>query len=70
MGGLSFGMGLSQYFIEKRKQNGLGSIAHRVKMTSINQQILIGLDAMEWDLVRQWASEGKLPVFRKLIETG
>ena len=39
-------------------------------MTSINQQILIGLDAMEWDLVRQWAGEGKLPIFRKLIETG
>ena len=30
-GGLSFGIGLFQYFIEKRKQNGLGPIAHRVK---------------------------------------
>lgn len=34
------------------------------------RQLLIGLDAMEWGLVQKWASEGKLPVFRRLIEQG
>ena len=31
-----------------------------------NRQLLIGLDAMEWKLVTKWASEGKLPTFRRL----
>src|SRR5262245_5993809 len=34
------------------------------------RQLLIGLDAMEWDLVTQWAIEGKLPTLRRLIEQG
>ncbi|MGH9906617.1 MAG: alkaline phosphatase family protein, partial [Pyrinomonadaceae bacterium] len=34
------------------------------------RQLLIGLDAMEWTLVERWASEGKLPAFRRLIEQG
>lgn len=34
------------------------------------RQLLIGLDAMEWTLVQRWASEGKLPAFRRLIEQG
>ncbi len=33
-------------------------------------QLLIGLDAMEWNLVLRWAREGKLPAFRRLIEEG
>jgi predicted AlkP superfamily phosphohydrolase/phosphomutase len=33
-------------------------------------QLLIGLDAMEWSLVKRWAREGKLPAFSRLIETG
>jgi len=35
-----------------------------------NRQLLIGLDAMEWKLVTKWASEGKLPTFRRLLEQG
>ncbi len=34
------------------------------------RQLLIALDAMEWDLVKQWAAENKLPVFRRLIQEG
>lgn len=34
------------------------------------RQLLIGLDAMEWDLVRDWARSGQLPVFQRLLETG
>lgn len=34
------------------------------------RQLLIGLDAMEWDLVRKWASEGKLPTFTRLLDEG
>ena len=37
---------------------------------SCTRQLLIGLDAMEWNLVTQWAAEGKLPTFRRLIEQG
>lgn len=33
----------------------------------MKRQLLIGLDAMEWDLVRRWASEGKLPVLERLL---
>ncbi len=36
----------------------------------VRRQLLIGLDAMEWTLVRRWASEGKLPAFRELLEQG
>ena len=35
-----------------------------------HRQLLIGLDAMEWSLVTRWASEGKLPTLRLLIEQG
>jgi len=34
------------------------------------RQLLVGLDAMEWDLVLRWASEGKLPTFRRLMQQG
>lgn len=34
------------------------------------RQLLIGLDAMEWELVDRWAREGKLPTFRRLMERG
>lgn len=33
-------------------------------------QLLIGVDAMEWQLVQKWANEGKLPTFRRLIAEG
>ena len=36
----------------------------------VQKQVLIGLDAMEWTLVRRWASEGKLPAFHELLEQG
>ncbi len=34
------------------------------------RQLLIGLDAMEWNLVARWAAEGKLPTFQRLIKEG
>lgn len=34
------------------------------------RQLAIGVDAMEWNLVRKWAAEGKLPVLRRLMEEG
>jgi predicted AlkP superfamily phosphohydrolase/phosphomutase len=34
------------------------------------RQLLIGIDAMEWTLLRTWAAEGRLPAFRRLIEEG
>ncbi|HVE65501.1 MAG TPA: alkaline phosphatase family protein, partial [Thermoanaerobaculia bacterium] len=34
------------------------------------RQLLIGLDAMEWELVLRWAREGNLPTFRRLMERG
>lgn len=37
---------------------------------SNRRQLLIGLDAMEWNLVRDWARAGHLPTFRRLIEEG
>lgn len=37
---------------------------------TVLRQLLVGLDAMEWSLVERWANEGKLPVFRRLIEQG
>jgi predicted AlkP superfamily phosphohydrolase/phosphomutase len=36
----------------------------------ITRQLLVGLDAMEWNLVTRWANEGKLPAFRRLMEQG
>jgi predicted AlkP superfamily phosphohydrolase/phosphomutase len=39
-------------------------------MTAHRKQLLIGLDAAEWDLIRRWAEEGKLPTFRRLIDEG
>ncbi len=39
-------------------------------MSAHPQQLLIGLDAMEWSLVKRWAAEGKLPTFRRLMECG
>lgn len=34
------------------------------------RQLLIGVDAMEWDLVTRWATQGTLPTFKRLIEHG
>ena len=34
------------------------------------RQLLIGLDAMEWNLVERWAAEGKLPTFQRLLNEG
>jgi predicted AlkP superfamily phosphohydrolase/phosphomutase len=34
------------------------------------RQLLIGLDAMEWSLVKTWAEAGIMPAFRHLIEQG
>ena len=34
------------------------------------RQLLIGVDAMEWDLVLRWAREGKLPTFRRMMDQG
>ena len=34
------------------------------------RQLVIGMDSMEWDLVRRWASEGKLPTFQRLLDEG
>jgi predicted AlkP superfamily phosphohydrolase/phosphomutase len=31
------------------------------------RQLVIGLDAMEWSLVRRWAHEGTLPTFWRLM---
>jgi len=37
---------------------------------TIARQLLIGLDAMEWNLVERWAAEGKLPTFQRLLNEG
>ena len=34
------------------------------------RQLIVGLDAMEWELVERWAREGKLPTFRRLMDQG
>ncbi len=34
------------------------------------RQLVICVDAMEWDLVRLWAAQGKLPVLRRLMDEG
>jgi len=34
------------------------------------RQLVVGLDAMEWFLVKKWAAEGKLPTFRRLLDQG
>lgn len=39
-------------------------------MANVSRQLVVGLDAMEWSLVEQWANQGKLPTFRRLIEQG
>ncbi len=39
-------------------------------LPSCTRQLLIGLDAMEWSLMTQWAAAGKLPTFRRLLDQG
>ena len=34
------------------------------------RQLIIGLDAAEWTLVRRWSEEGRLPTFRDLLARG
>jgi predicted AlkP superfamily phosphohydrolase/phosphomutase len=43
-----------------KRHNGAGSA----------RQLLIGLDAAEWDLIKKWACEGKLPTFQRLMACG
>jgi predicted AlkP superfamily phosphohydrolase/phosphomutase len=38
--------------------------------TNSTRQLLIGLDAMEWNLVKKWATEGKLPTIQRLLNDG
>ena len=38
--------------------------------TDRSRQMLIGLDAMEWDLVKSWATEGKLPTLHRFLKEG
>ncbi|HXW85428.1 MAG TPA: alkaline phosphatase family protein [Candidatus Binataceae bacterium] len=39
-------------------------------MAGVRRQLLIGLDAAEWDLIRQWTAAGKLPTFKRLMDEG
>jgi predicted AlkP superfamily phosphohydrolase/phosphomutase len=39
-------------------------------MPAAPRQLVIGVDAMEWSLVERWAAAGKLPTFRRLLDTG
>jgi predicted AlkP superfamily phosphohydrolase/phosphomutase len=41
-----------------------------VNKRTARKQLLIGLDAMDWHLVRKWAAENKMPAFRRLMEQG
>ena len=34
------------------------------------RQLVIGVDALEWTLVRRWVGEGKLPTFERLMQRG
>jgi hypothetical protein len=34
------------------------------------RQILVALDAMEWDLIKKWAMTGHSATFRRLLEEG
>jgi predicted AlkP superfamily phosphohydrolase/phosphomutase len=36
----------------------------------LRRQLLIGLDAMEWSLVKRWATQGKLPTIQRLLKEG
>ena len=45
-----------------------GSVSH--KLGTPFRQLLIGVDAMEWTLVKRWAKKGILPTFRRLLEQG
>jgi predicted AlkP superfamily phosphohydrolase/phosphomutase len=47
--------------------NGIMSFTSDVRPT---RQLVIGLDAMEWSLVKGWAGEGKLPTFHRLMQEG
>ena len=38
--------------------------------TNATNQLLVGLDSVEWDLVVRWSREGKLPTFRRLMQQG
>jgi predicted AlkP superfamily phosphohydrolase/phosphomutase len=43
---------------------------HNPPPSEPRKQLLVGLDAMEWDLVKRWAAAGKLPTFRRLLAQG
>ena len=39
-------------------------------MHTAPRQLLIGLDAMDWELVQRWAAANKMPTFRRLMQEG
>lgn len=41
-----------------------------MKSLTSPRQLLIGLDAMDWNLVRRWAATNKMPTFRRLMQEG
>ncbi|HYM05730.1 MAG TPA: alkaline phosphatase family protein [Terriglobales bacterium] len=53
-----------------KKLNRVAGISIKAGTTNSPRQLLLGLDAMEWTLIEQWAAEGKLPAFRRLLEEG
>jgi predicted AlkP superfamily phosphohydrolase/phosphomutase len=59
---------VSVYTFHNGSKLSVPSISHRADRPG--RQLLIGLDAMEWSLVRQWGEAGTLPTFQRLIEQG
>src|SRR5690348_7961724 len=45
-------------------------MAFAMNSSTAPRQLVIGLDSMEWDLVRRWAGAGKLPTFARLMREG
>jgi predicted AlkP superfamily phosphohydrolase/phosphomutase len=52
------------------KQTGACEVASHSEPTMAIRQLVICVDAMEWDLVRLWAAQGKLPILRHLMDHG
>lgn len=42
----------------------------RTSAVTVGRQLVVASDAMEWNLVHEWAMAGYLPTFRRLIEQG
>ena len=45
-------------------------MANSMNSLKTPRQLIIGLDGMEWELVRKWTAAGKLPNFRRLMDEG